>query len=61
LPGTPGKLAVLAARAQRGEPLFHPGDARFGGCWELVVQDCGNGYLAPVGQRHAETGELVTA
>lgn len=26
-PGSPGKVAALAARAARREPLFHPGDA----------------------------------
>lgn len=29
-PGTLGKIAVLAARAARREPLFHPGDAPLG-------------------------------
>jgi hypothetical protein len=28
LPGAPGKLAVLAERAARGEQLFHPRDAK---------------------------------
>jgi hypothetical protein len=28
LPGSPGKVAVLAERAARGEQLFHPADAR---------------------------------
>lgn len=27
-PGSEGKIAALAARAARGEPLFHPGDSR---------------------------------
>ena len=27
LPGTPGKLLVMADRAERGEQLFHPDDA----------------------------------
>jgi hypothetical protein len=26
-PGTPEKVAVLAARAERGETMFHPDDA----------------------------------
>ena len=26
-PGTPGKVAEMARRAERGLPLFHPGDA----------------------------------
>lgn len=28
LPGTPGKVEVLAERARRQEELFHPADAR---------------------------------
>jgi hypothetical protein len=28
-PGTPGKIAVMAERAARGEKLFHPDDGRF--------------------------------
>lgn len=26
-PGSPGKIAVMAGRAERGELLFHPDDA----------------------------------
>jgi hypothetical protein len=28
LPGTPGKVRVMAFRARRGEQLFHPEDAQ---------------------------------
>lgn len=27
VPGTPGKIAILAERRRRGETLFHPDDA----------------------------------
>ena len=30
-PGTPEKLAVLAARARAGQAMFHPADARWAG------------------------------
>ena len=31
LPGSPEKIAVMSARLQRGEQLFHPADACFDG------------------------------
>lgn len=40
-PGTPEKLAVLAARARAGESLWHPDDPLYGG-QEVVAEGRSN-------------------
>ena len=45
-PGSAGKVAAMAARAARGEPLFHPGDAE------------GEGRAPPPGAGPANDGRV---
>jgi hypothetical protein len=56
VPGTPAKIAVLAARLTAGEPLYHPGDAR---CQPLVKT--GMFRKPPPGRKRLVIGEAVLA
>jgi hypothetical protein len=60
LPGTAAKVEVMRRRYAAGFAIHHPQDVRYGGCWELLVEQRG-ACLIPIGQRHEHTGALVLA
>ncbi|MCS7166236.1 MAG: hypothetical protein RMI91_01820 [Gemmatales bacterium] len=55
LPGTPGKIEVMAQRAARGESLFHPQDATLDGEWALIIKPSPTGRPIVIGQVNQRT------